>query len=45
MFFPIFVKAAELDVPISWHPEIPDAKIQNPSYYMQLPYEKNIISS
>ena len=28
MFFPIFEKAAELDVPISWHPEFPAAKIQ-----------------
>jgi len=27
-FFPIFEKAAELDVPISWHPEFPDAKVQ-----------------
>ena len=33
MFFPIFAKAAELDVPISWHPEFPDAKIQN-HYYL-----------
>ncbi len=33
MFFPIFEKAAELDVPISWHPEFPDAKIQN-YYYL-----------
>ena len=30
-FFPVFRKAAELDVPISWHPEFPDGKIQ--SYY------------
>ncbi len=33
MFFPIFKKAAELDVPISWHPEFPDAKIQS-HYYL-----------
>ena len=33
MFFPIFEKAAELDVPISWHPEFPDAKIMN-HYYL-----------
>ena len=33
MFFPIFEKAAELDVPISWHPEFPDAKIQT-HYYL-----------
>ncbi len=32
-FFPIFAKAAELDVPISWHPEFPDAKIQNYYYF------------
>ncbi len=32
-FFPIFEKAAELDVPISWHPEFPDAKIQK-HYYL-----------
>ena len=31
MFFPIFEKAAELDVPISWHPQFPAAKIQ--TYY------------
>ena len=28
-FLPIFAKAAALDVPISWHPEFPDAKVQN----------------
>lgn len=33
VFFPIFDKAAELDVPISWHPEFPDAKIMN-HYYL-----------
>ena len=37
MFFPIFEKAAELDVPISWHPEFPDAKIQN-HYYLSENY-------
>ncbi len=36
-FFPIFAKAAELDVPISWHPEFPDAKIQN-YYYLSQAY-------
>ena len=33
MFFPIFEKAAELDVPISWHPEFPAAKIQSHYYF------------
>lgn len=33
MFFPIFEKAAELDVPISWHPEFPAAQIQT-HYYL-----------
>ena len=33
MFFPIFEKAAELDVPISWHPEFPAAQIQM-HYYL-----------
>ena len=33
MFFPIFEKAAELDVPISWHPEFPNAKIQTHYYF------------
>lgn len=33
MFFPIFEKAAELDVPVSWHPEFPDAKVQS-HYYL-----------
>ena len=33
IFFPIFKKAADLDVPISWHPEFPDAKIQT-HYYL-----------
>ena len=37
MFFPIFEKAAELDVPISWHPEFPDAKIQM-HYYLSDQY-------
>ena len=32
MFFPIFEKAAELDVPISWHPEFPAAQIQTHYY-------------
>ena len=36
-FFPIFEKAAELDVPISWHPEFPDAKIQK-HYYLSNNY-------
>ena len=33
MFFPIFQKAAELDVPISWHPEFPAAKIQTHYFF------------
>ena len=37
MFFPIFKKAAELDVPISWHPEFTAAKIQN-YYYLSENY-------
>lgn len=38
-FFPIFQKAAELDVPISWHPEFPDAKIQT-HYFISDNYPK-----
>ena len=37
VFFPVFEKAAELDVPISWHPEFPDAKIQE-HYYLSDSY-------
>ena len=36
-FFPIFEKAAELDVPISWHPEFPADVIQN-YYYLSNSY-------
>ena len=36
-FFPIFAKAAELDVPVSWHPEFPDAKVQT-HYYLSENY-------
>ncbi len=37
IFFPIFEKAAELNVPISWHPEFPDGRIQN-YYYLSESY-------
>ena len=36
-FFPIFAKASELDVPISWHPEFTPAVIQN-HYYLSDSY-------
>ena len=37
MFFPVFEKAAELDVPISWHPEFPAANIET-HYYLSDTY-------
>ena len=37
MFFPLFERAAKLDVPISWHPEFPAAKIQT-HYYLSDSY-------
>ncbi len=40
-FLPIFAKAAELDVVISWHPEYIPAKIQQ-HYYFSNSYPKNI---
>ena len=36
-YLPLFEKAAELDVPISWHPEFPDARIQN-HYFLSKNY-------
>ena len=36
-FFPIFEKAAELDVPVYWHPEFPNGKIQS-YYYLSKSY-------
>lgn len=36
-FFPVFEKAAVLDVPISWHPEFPDADVQT-HYYISESY-------
>lgn len=38
-FFPIFKAAADLDVPISWHPEFPDAGVQT-HYYLSDNYSQ-----